>query len=99
MLREALFLGTIFLTLNASEGSTEFLTPSTSVQIPQTFPVLPALRGRKLGSWHKIRRKRLKRVGTEDASAQDDLAPATAKVLLLLRGDSQELSEVLLPSP
>lgn len=99
MLGEALFLGSIFLTLNASDGSAEFLTPSASVQIPQAFPVLPALRrGRKLGSWHTIRRKRLKRVGTENASARDDLSPAIAKVLLL-RGDSQELSEVLLPSP
>lgn len=37
-------------------------------------------------------------VGTEDAPAQDELSPATAKVLLL-RGDSRELSEVLLPCP
>lgn len=65
MLGEALFLGAIFPTLNASDGSTVLLTPSASVQTPQTFPVLPALRrGRKLNSWHMIRRKRLKTVGT-----------------------------------
>lgn len=37
-------------------------------------------------------------VGTEDASARDELSPAAAKVLLL-RDDSRELFEVLLPSP
>lgn len=44
-----------------------------------------------------IKRKKLKTVGTEDASARDDPSRAAAKVLLL-RGDSQELSEVSLPS-
>lgn len=37
-------------------------------------------------------------VGTEDASAGDELSPATATVLLL-RDDSWALFEVLLPSP
>lgn len=37
-------------------------------------------------------------VGTGNASAQDEQSPVIAKVLLL-RDDSRELSEVLLPSP
>lgn len=45
-----------------------------------------------------IRRKRWKMVGTGNASAQDEQSPVIAKVLLL-RDDSRELSEVLLPSP
>lgn len=65
MLGEALFLGGIFLTLNPrlpQSAAQYFSHPLPLYRYYKPSPSCPALRrGRKLGSWHMIRKKRLKR--------------------------------------